>query len=623
VTERERPNERVPLSARHVCLLFRRFDSFFAGDVTRGYVQALEARGVRHLLVGGRSFHDREEVETIRTALTAIEWPDDELAVFATLRGPVFAVGDEELLEYRHRFRRLHPFRVPREELPERLWPIATALGALAGLHRERNRRPIAETINLLLETTRAHAGFALRPSGEQVLANVLHVAEQARAYEGSGGISFRGFVQRLMEDADGRRTEMAPILEEGSEGVRIMTVHKAKGLEFPVVILADMTADIALARPNRWIDPSRRLCAMKIAGWSPAELLEHREEEVRRDVAEGVRLAYVAATRARDLLVVPAIGDAVWRGADAGGANAGWLSPLNDAIYPPKERWGRAEEAPGCPPFGGEAVLERPHDPGFRFDSVTPGLHEFPERGYGVVWWDPGALELEVPPLFGVRQEELMAKDADRALVEADVRRHRDWQEARSEALAHAGEPGLELRTAREHAARLDREKAPPPGVEVVELAREVDRPTGPRFGALVHAVLATVDLEADPAGVRAVARLQARVLGAPDEEAAAAESAVIAALRHPVLERARRAAAEGECRREAPVTLREADGTLVDGVVDLAFPENERWIVVDFKTDAELERELPVYRQQVGLYARMVAAATGREANAVLVRV
>ena len=91
--------------------------------MTRPYVEALEARGIPHVLVGGRAFHEREEVEGIRAALTAIEWPDDELSVFATLRGPFFAIGDEELLEWAYRFGRhqddrfvrgvFHPFRVP------------------------------------------------------------------------------------------------------------------------------------------------------------------------------------------------------------------------------------------------------------------------------------------------------------------------------------------------------------------------------------------------------------------------------------------------------------------------------------------------------------------------------
>src|SRR5262249_11325297 len=78
VTERDRPDEAIPVSPRHVCLLFRRF-THWGADVTRPYVDALEARGIPHLLVGGKSFHVREEVESLRTALQAIEWPDDEL----------------------------------------------------------------------------------------------------------------------------------------------------------------------------------------------------------------------------------------------------------------------------------------------------------------------------------------------------------------------------------------------------------------------------------------------------------------------------------------------------------------------------------------------------------------
>ena len=121
VTERS-GSEPVPVSAKHVCLLFRRFVSW-QNDVTRPYVEALEARGIPHVLVGGKAFHEREEVEAIRAALAAIEWPDDELSVFSTLRGPFFAIPDETLLEWAHRFGRqtpdafrrfaFHPFRVP------------------------------------------------------------------------------------------------------------------------------------------------------------------------------------------------------------------------------------------------------------------------------------------------------------------------------------------------------------------------------------------------------------------------------------------------------------------------------------------------------------------------------
>src|SRR5687767_11614722 len=104
----------VPIAPRHICILFRRFISF-GDDVTMPYVQALEARGVKHVLVGGKTFHDREEVETIRAALAAIEWPDDELSVFATLRGSLFAIGDEELLDWKQRFRKRFTLFVPKE----------------------------------------------------------------------------------------------------------------------------------------------------------------------------------------------------------------------------------------------------------------------------------------------------------------------------------------------------------------------------------------------------------------------------------------------------------------------------------------------------------------------------
>ena len=151
-----------------------------------------------------------------------------------------------------------HPFRIPKElggnsgqelaltgEPTAHLAPIADALRLLQQLHRGRNYRPVADTIGRLLTETRAHVGFILRPAGEQALANVLHIAELARQYEASGGISFRGFIDELRTAAASEAAE-APILEEGSDGVRLMTVHKAKGLEFPVVILADLTCNMS-----------------------------------------------------------------------------------------------------------------------------------------------------------------------------------------------------------------------------------------------------------------------------------------------------------------------------------------------------------------------------------------
>src|SRR5262249_10616559 len=165
------------------------------------------------------------------------------------------------------------------EDLNAEFQPIREALGALSDLHRRRNRRAVVETVNMVLEMARAHAAFALRPSGNQVLANVYHICNLARTYELGGGYSFRGFVEQLNEQSETEDSAEAPIVEDGAEGVRIMTVHAAKGLEFPVVILADITANAAFNQPGRHIDAAQNLCAVKVAGCAPWELIDHTEE--------------------------------------------------------------------------------------------------------------------------------------------------------------------------------------------------------------------------------------------------------------------------------------------------------------------------------------------------------
>jgi ATP-dependent exoDNAse (exonuclease V) beta subunit len=617
--------KRMPLGPNHICLLFRRFISRDE-DMARPYIRALEARNLPHLLVGGRSFHDREEVQTIRAALTAIEWPDDELSVFATLRGSLFAIRDDVLLESRHRIGRFHPFRLPSEPLAGELQDVVDGLRILQKLHHNRNYRPAAETLETLLRETRAHLAFALRPSGEQVLANVLHIAELARKYEASGGLSFRGFVDELRSGADAAETAEAPIFEEGSEGIRMMSVHKAKGLEFPVIILADITGKICRQYPSRHIDGPSRLCAIPVAGCEPLDLGEQSELELGRDRAEGIRLAYVAATRARELLVVPTIGDDPRQSWDS--VENWWVRPLYDAIYPSAENRQKPEKAPACPKFGKDSVLVRPPDLVVdEKDTVWPGLHRFAEQdkkdgGYGVVWWDPRALTLGVKQSFGIRQEELLTEPDDPEVLKNDLKAYESWRTSWDMVKKKAGAASVVFRTATAE-SRRDDFKSSLPKVELVELPRDSERPAGARFGALVHATLATVPLDASGAQIRQVASLHARVLGADDRETEAASAAAQRALSHPLLQRAKEAWRRGQCRRETPITLAKPGGTLVEGVVDLAFVEDSAWTVVDFKTDRELEKELEHYKRQVGLYATAISGATGQKSSAVLIRI
>src|SRR6185436_9098694 len=106
---------------------------------------------------------------------------------------------------------------------------VAEALELLRRLHFSRNRRAIAVTIEQLLAITRAHAALAIWPSGEQALANVLRLADSARSFESRGTTSFRAFIDFIDEQAKRGEGEEAPVIEEGADGVRLLTVHRAK----------------------------------------------------------------------------------------------------------------------------------------------------------------------------------------------------------------------------------------------------------------------------------------------------------------------------------------------------------------------------------------------------------
>jgi len=601
VSDSERPGELVAIKPRHICLLFRRFTNF-GRDLTRDYVRSLEDRGIAHLLVGSKTYHSREEIDTIRAALTAVEWPEDELAVFATLKGALFAISDSVLLRFRHEYRTLHPFQTLPETLHPDYVPVQEALAILSGMHRQRNQRPIAETVYLLLEAARAWSAFAFRPAGNQVLANVRRVIDLARQFETSGGLSFRGFVEELTAQAERAESAEAPVLEEGADGVRIMTVHAAKGLEFPIVLLCDMTARIAHDNPDKYVESSG-LCAMRLLRCAPLELVEHEDVERGREHAEGVRVAYVAATRARDLLVVPVVGDA---------ERPGWVEPLNKAVYPAKTQFRLSAPAQNCPPFGKVSVLVRPAE--YREEtSVRPGSHRAAMGGHEVIWWDPAILPASREELFSDRQKEIFADE--KPAIEAGLAAHRQWEQQRTALLSRGAQPSIELLLASE-AAELPADFQGPVFTE--STARPSNRPSGKRFGALIHNTLRDVPLDASRAQIEATAQLHARLIAATPEERDAASLAVLSALRHPLLERAR---AASRLHREYPVTLHA--GKVLEGVIDLAFLEADHWVIIDFKSDADDGELLTRYAAQISWYAAAIEKIFGMPVQSYLLAV
>jgi ATP-dependent helicase/nuclease subunit A len=133
-----------------------------------------------------------------------------------------------------------------------------------------------------------------------------------------------------------------------------------------------------------------------------------------------------------------------------------------------------------------------------------------------------------------------------------------------------------------------------------------------------------ASVDFDAGADAIQASAVINGRMFGAAEDEIQAAIVAVGTALRHPIMRRAAASVGRGGVRRETPVLLTLDDGSLAEGVVDLAFREDTAefagWTVVDFKTDREFAGSSAGYLAQVRAYSEAIGVATGSPARGIV---
>jgi ATP-dependent helicase/nuclease subunit A len=183
-------------------------------------------------------------------------------------------------------------------------------------LHRLRTRFSLAETVRRVVEHTRLVEFALTRPDGDQGAANLLAIIDEARLFAAAGGGGLRPFIRHLRDSMSQEEVEIeATVAEETDDVVRIMTVHGAKGLEYPIVALANLAArNPNHAQPvpreqERFLHfrvgakSSGRHGHFKTPGYDEAWGQEKQYIE-----AERLRLLYVAATRARDYLIVPCV---------------------------------------------------------------------------------------------------------------------------------------------------------------------------------------------------------------------------------------------------------------------------------------------------------------------------
>jgi ATP-dependent exoDNAse (exonuclease V) beta subunit len=236
------------------------------------------------------------------------------------------------------------------------------------------------------------------------------------------------------------------------------------------------------------------------------------------------------------------------------------------------------------------------------------------------IVWWDPAALTLNVQEEVSLRQQRILEADPDGAASAASEENYTHWKLARDEILARESRCSISVQTV----TVASRGMAEDDKVRVEVMPRPAtERPAGRRFGALVHGILAAVDLNASSEEIVAASRIHGRLVGATEAEIEAAMQTITAALAHPIMRRAASVAASN-LRRETPILLRWEDGTLLEGVVDLAFRDEtadfDGWTVIDFKTDGEFERHRGEYTTQLALYADAIRLATNSPTTGIL---
>ncbi|GAB4504812.1 MAG: hypothetical protein Fur0043_18060 [Anaerolineales bacterium] len=291
------------------------------------YESALEAAGIPFVTVAGRGFYDRPEIRDLLNALSAIADPTDDLAMVGLLRSPAFAIPDSEIYKLRYPDGATRPARIfeslstqvdtythtPAQadngtwhtqhapEIPPSSFTFHP-FSILQELHSLAGRAPAAVVLKRFLDLTHYRAILASHPNGARMIRNVEKLLADAHRSRLVSLTDFLAYVQTLRDI--GLREGEAPADASSSGTVQLMTIHKAKGLQFPLVVVADAAYEPPRARDKVLLTPRLLLDLREDDFHATAwQLAVQAEDDL--NAAEDARLLYVAATRAKEKLLL------------------------------------------------------------------------------------------------------------------------------------------------------------------------------------------------------------------------------------------------------------------------------------------------------------------------------
>lgn len=624
--------------AERICAMTH--ETFFDGEKERAYTfrdmvillpavsgvgeqvaQVLESRGVPVYFDGAANYFELPEIRAVTELLRVIDNDRQDLPLLAALKMSPFLFTDQELAEVRKTLLTKESY------FYEAFLACAgeeTAIGLRCRAVRDKldEWRFLARTLPLtdflwqLLRETGMLAISGALPEGELRQANLVLMCQRAAEYEDGGGTSLNGFLQVIGEMRAAGDNRSAKVLGENENLVRIMTIHKSKGLEFPVVLV--MGLDRAMHRAE---GKSLRLhshLGVCLPYMRPefnirrATLLETAFDLRRKldEKAERARLLYVAMTRARERLVLVMDGqeDAVWTLPESNyrvwnaRCMADWV--MQCVMDDKKEKAiSTGYQQPANPWKIKHSTLKDPQ--AVENNQTFHNVQEWVSAVLSV----PAGEKLGKEWLAGAQKEEAMPLKTS---VSAVVRQR----------TLHDPMPIMEEEEDMAEKAGAEEITAPLTLSELPQrpLFLEQHAMTGAESGTLHHRVLSLMDLRAlrDATSLpetvqKELDRMEAQGLLTAGERAIIRPNLLLMFYRS---EMGQRQLHSPEVRREWRFNLRmrEQGDTLLQGVIDCAFREEEHWVLLDYKTDHVQDEEAFAerYRLQLALYRQAVEQIT-----------
>lgn len=557
---------------------------------------ALDSAGIAYRVETSSLVYATREVRDALMALTAAADPTDELAAVAALRSPLYGCGDDDLAHWKLGLGGRFSLRTDVSEHAGH--PVADGLAHLQELHEARRWTSPPMLLERLLRDRGALETAVVSGRPRDSWRRLRFLVDQARAWADVGGTDLRGYLEwARLQGAENARVTETVLPETDDDSVRILTIHGAKGLEFPVTVVSGLTTQ--LSRPARGptlaFPPGRPPAIRLRAGVESGGFEQWQPIDEQMDEHERLRLLYVACTRARDHLIVSLTRLAETKrltaasilaeagAAGAGAANLGTTARTSAArVGPPSAPDGESQPAKPAP---------RPDVDSRPAESAPSDRDSQPVQPAPRSDGDSRLAEREPAPAL-----------PDRA----------DWLAERKTALARASAPEAVSATRLARSAA----EADDPGLDKADPDLELPPWKKGRYGTAVgravHAVLQTVDL-ATGEGLDELARAQAAAEGV-----AFRRSDVARLARAGLATETARAAAAAPHWRELWVAA-PVGGRLVEGYIDLLYRDQAgRLVVVDWKTDRiegndDAAALLDRYRLQGAGYAAAVEAVTG----------